>query len=135
IVESDERGTLDRTPLRFPIETPPEGPLAYPAGILADGAGGRLFVSDTGHHRVLVVRLNADGRGGEVEAVIGGAPGCADGAFGDARLRGPHGLELDGDRLYIGDTGNNAVRVADLSAGRLETVAGTGELAETLGRG
>lgn len=135
IVESDERGTLDRTPLRFPIETPPEGPLAYPAGILADGAGERLFVSDTGHHRVLVVRLNADGRGGEVEAVIGGAPGFADGSFGDARLRGPHGLELDGDRLYIADTGNNAVRVADLSAGRLETVAGTGELAETLGRG
>ncbi len=34
--------------------------LSYPTEILADEAGGRLFIADAGHHRVVVADL--DGR-------------------------------------------------------------------------
>jgi sugar lactone lactonase YvrE len=37
------------------------------------------------------------------------------------------GLALDGDNLYIADTGNHRIRRLDLESGIVETIAGTGE--------
>ena len=55
-----------------------------------------------------------------------GAPGFADGFASEALLREPNGLALDQSRqeLYVADQGNHAIRVIDLSAGRITTVAG-----------
>jgi DNA-binding beta-propeller fold protein YncE len=55
----------------------------------------------------------------------------ADGDASTAALRAPQGLALDGDRLFVADAGNHAIRSIDLSTGRVVTVAGTG----ALGRG
>lgn len=106
--------------------------LRFPAKLVAGGAG-RLFVADTGHHRVLEVRLDPAGSAGTVETVIGtGVPALRDGAFAGACLAHPHGLAFDGHTLLIADTGNHAVRAADLETRTVRTLAGTGERAQVV---
>lgn len=63
ITQAEADSVLDRAPRTFPLEraTEPARPLAYPAKVLADGASRRLFLSDTSHQRVLVIRLDEDG--------------------------------------------------------------------------
>jgi DNA-binding beta-propeller fold protein YncE len=104
--------------------------LSYPGKVLADSDGGRLFVADTNHHRIVVADLET----GEVLDVAGsGVPGFADGPFAAARFDQPQGMALsaDGTDLYVADTGSHAVRVLDLEAGAVATLAGNGRQAAT----
>lgn len=125
IVAHEQRGTLVRGPLSLAPEAPPETALRFPGKVLADASRDRLFIADSGHHRVVMATL-----AGRVLAVIGsGEVGLRDGAWSQAALHQPQGMALDGDRLYIADTGNHAVRMADLTAQTLSTIAGDGSLA------
>ena len=128
VQEYDRRGLLRRGRIVWPLEREKEAagrPVAFPGKVLADAASGRLFIADSGHHRVLVATLD-----GEVRQVVGdGTPGLQDGALASARFRTPQGMALEGDLLYVADTENHAVRRVDLAAGRVETVAGTGQMA------
>jgi hypothetical protein len=138
VADAESRGVLDRSPLPFaePVAEPPATALRFPAKALADGRTRRLFVADTGHHRIVVARLEGDGTRATVEVVVGkGEAGFADGGYEDAAFRHPHGLSFAGGRLYVADTGNHAVRAVDLKARRVETVAGTGEPGRWLERG
>lgn len=140
VADAESRGVLDRSPLPLEPEAAPRsatgGGLRFPAKVLADERSGRLFIADTGHHRIVVARLEADGTRAVVEAVVGsGAARLADGGYDDAAFQHPHGLALAGNRLYVADTANHAVRVVDLDARRVETVAGTGEMGRSLGEG
>ncbi|MHB1294778.1 MAG: thioredoxin-like domain-containing protein [Anaerolineae bacterium] len=126
----DEEGVLDDSPLDItPGDVAQEGAaasapglLSFPGKVLADEVAGRLFIADSNHHRIVVCDL-----AGTVQEVIGaGEAGLADGAFEEARLNKPQGVALDGDRLYIADTENHAIRLADLAARTLSTVAGDG---------
>ncbi len=128
LIESSERaGTLQRRPVpgvRSARETEarPAG-MRYPAGLLADPRQGRLFVADTGGHRI----LEADLESGQVRRIIGaGQVGLVDGPFHRARFRRPLGLALLGEHLYVADSGNHAVREIDLAREMVRTVAGTG---------
>ncbi len=90
-----------------------------------DPAGGRLIVSDTNHHRLIVAGLD-----GEVQQIVGGgAPGFADGPLATAAFNAPQGVAVapGGAVLYAADTENHAIRRVDLAAGTVETIAGTGE--------
>ena len=122
-------GTLAPSADRFyhPAPRPPEpGVLRFPAKVHAAGDG-RLFVADTGHHRVLEVALKPDLSGGRITRVIGsGEPGWEDGGLREARFRSPHGLALAGDTLFVADTENHLIRAVDLVAERVTTLAGTG---------
>lgn len=131
---------IDRTPLELRHEAAmePDRPLRFPAKLLL--SGDRLFISDTGHHRVLEVRLDEDGTGGgagnsgEIVRVFGrGAPGLRDGSADQPAFNQPHGLSLAGDTdngtLYVADTGNHAVRAIHLASGEVTTAAGTGQKA------
>lgn len=101
--------------------------LRYPAGLAADAAGGRLFIADTGHHRLLV----ADVAGRVLQTIGAGAPGLVDGPAETARFRDPRGLAYDAetDALFVADTGNHAVRRVDLATGAVATLTGTGRQA------
>jgi len=93
--------------------------------LLADSAGGRLFISDTNHHRVLISDLN-----GKVSQVVGdGKIGFKDGSFGSAEFHQPQGLALseDGKTLFVADTENHALRAIDLAGRTVTTLAGTGQ--------
>ena len=120
--------SIDRTPLGLRLERQglPETVFSFPGKVTADPAG-RLFISDTNHHRI--VQTGLDGR---VEAVYGsGQEGFSDGTAGEATFRDPQGtaLSADGRLLYVADTGNHALRAVDLATGDVTTVAGTGERA------
>ncbi len=126
VIESfDREGLLDRRPLGLILEAArtPRALLSFPGKVLADQAGGRLFIADSNHNRIVVASL-ADG---SVREVIGGTGiGLVDGEFGAARFHHPNGMALDGEQLYIADTENHAIRRADLAARRVQTLAGDG---------
>jgi hypothetical protein len=103
----------------------PDGVLRFPARVAA--AGELLYVSDTGHHRVLELRL--DGDSARVIRTFGdGADGFADGPAGTARFAEPQGLALRGETLYVADRRNHAVRAVSLRGGEVTTIAGDGRL-------
>jgi DNA-binding beta-propeller fold protein YncE len=126
--EFDSRGELDRSPLELNLEATdrPQTVLSFPGKVLADPETGRVFIADTGHHRIVVVESS-----GDVRAVYGaGMQGYEDGAALEARFNSPQGLALsaDGRTLYVADTGNHAIRAVDLTTGAVVTAAGTGRL-------
>ena len=126
----DEAGVLDRRPIDHALDPPAVAPgtLRYPGKVAV--AGDRMAIADSGHHRVLVGRLEAAGHRLRVERVVGGGErGFADGA--DASFDTPNGLALDGDVLYVADSGNHAVRRISLADGAVATVAGTGRQLRT----
>src|SRR5438105_2832206 len=58
IAAYDQAGVLNRTPMHFAPDPAPanSSPLYFPGKVLADPVGGRLFIADTGHNRVLVAK-------------------------------------------------------------------------------
>jgi len=132
VEEFRRRGQLDERPLSLAPESAKTAamPLAFPGKVLADERSGRLFVADSNHNRVVVATLD----GAFLYAVGSGAAGLEDGPFESARFRQPQGLALDGDTLYVADTGNHAVRRVDLKARTVERIAGTGAQSPNDGR-
>ncbi len=117
-------GKLAAAPPRISPETfaSPTG-LAYPGKVLADENSGRIFISDTAHHRIVITGFD-----GKVIDVAGsGEEGFAEGAFESATFRRPQGLEIEGEFLYVADTENHAIRRLDLKKRIVDTIAGTGE--------
>tara|TARA_Y100001970_G_scaffold129362_2_gene159555 strand:- start:4549 stop:6666 length:2118 start_codon:yes stop_codon:yes gene_type:complete len=99
--------------------------LSFPGKVLADQQSNRLFIADSGHHRVLITDLE-----GEISAVIGrGGSGYVDGVWLDAQFNQPQGLALSskGRYLYVADRGNHSIRVVDLVERTVKTLAGTGQ--------
>lgn len=128
-----ERASVDPDAVPTPaLEAPPPERLRYPAKLhaaLVDGEA-RLYVADTGHHRILELALDAEGLGARLLRVFGlGEAGLVDGAAAQARFHGPHGLDLQAGTLYVADTENHALRAVDLATGEVRTLAGTGEKA------
>ena len=100
--------------------------LQHPLGVLYHE--GKLYVADTYNHKIKMV----DPRKKTSETFLGsGNPGSEDGA--NPKFYEPSGLAISGDRLYIADTNNHAIRVADLSTKTVQTLAlkGLGEEEET----
>ncbi len=125
--EFDASGLLDRRLLEFQLEAvaAEKRPLSFPGKVITDPAGSRLFIADSGHHRVLVADMT-----GKVTAVIGsGEPGASDGIAADAQFNNPQGMALGGSTLYVADAGNHTIRSVDLAVETVATVAGTGEQA------
>jgi len=101
-----------------------ETSLYRPGKIAADNVGMRLFISDTGHHRIVVA--GADGK--ILETIGSGAAGDTDGSFGEAAFYLPEGLIFDEEEgvLYVADTGNHTIRRVSWTEREVATVAGTG---------
>ena len=122
VAEFDASGLLDRQTVAYSFESEPDTFLSFPGKVLADDAGGRLFIADTNHNRILVSSLE-----GVVTEVIGtGQEGLVDGDFTTAQFNHPQGLELDGEVLYVADTENHCLRRVDLAQQAVETLAGNG---------
>ena len=101
-------GSPPALPLR--PEPAPPGSLSFPGKVVADGD--RVWIADTGHGQLVACDL----AGRELERLDG--------------FHHPNGIVRAGDDLYVADTGSHTiVRVRD---GRVETIAGTGEMARTL---
>jgi thiol-disulfide isomerase/thioredoxin len=122
-----QQGLLEEKPMKLELEADKEEPtpLRFPGKILADEKGGRLFISDSNHNRIVVTSLD----GKLIETIGSGQIGKGDGEFSSATFNHPQGCALAGDMLYIADNENHMIRKADLKAKMVKTVAGTGEQA------
>ena len=121
LAEARANGTLAAAPVRLEGRSrQQEQTLSYP-GKVAATSHGRIVVSDSGHHRVLLL-----GPDGAIQDVIGtGLRGHREGPFAEAALDDPQGLALSGDSLYVADARAHAVFRADLRTRTLHRLAGT----------
>lgn len=126
--EHQQKGTIAFSELSLILEKqrqPLATPLAFPGKVLACEADNRLFVADSGHHRIVVSTL-----AGEVQHSIGtGKAGWKDGAFSEAQFFAPQGMAFDATShlLYVADTENHCLRRIDFKTQQVETIAGTGK--------
>lgn len=127
VQEHRTKGTINFQHFRQVLEKEKaaDTPLAFPGKVLADEAADRLFIADTGHHRIVIANLL-----GEVHCIVGcGTPGLWDGHFGEAQFSSPQGMVFDRENqwLFVADTENHALRKLDLQQRTVETIAGVGE--------
>ena len=91
--------------------------LQHPLGVEAyDGA---LLIADTYNNKVKQVFPTTRGA---VTVLGSGAPGHRDGPSQEAEFHEPGGLSFARGKLYIADTNNHAVRVADLETREVATL-------------
>jgi DNA-binding beta-propeller fold protein YncE len=123
--EFRKSGQLNEEPLKFTLERAAIGdlPLAFPGKVLADNTGGRLFIADSNHNRIVITSLD----GNLIKTVGAGERGSADGPADKATFFRPQGMALDGDLLYVADTENHLLRQIDLKTFSVTTIAGTGQ--------
>ena len=103
--------------------------LFNPCG-LAVSASGVVYIADTGHHRICVLKNDV------LHVLAGsGARGYCDGVGQEAAFAHPCGLAIDSEgAVYVADCGNHRIRkVTD--DGCVTTVAGSGTAAHRDGQG
>ncbi|XP_077992796.1 NHL repeat-containing protein 2-like [Glandiceps talaboti] len=109
-------------PIALIKDSLPPTPLSFPGKITLDSSNDNLVVSDSGHHRILIVSKE-----GVVRECIGGSSsGCNDGSFEEARFHSPQGIVCHEDYIYVADTDNHAIRQIDLNLRQVTTIIGTG---------
>ena len=91
--------------------------LQHPTGLaVADGV---LYLADSYNHKIKTL----DPTTGTVKTLIGqGEKGSADGSFTSTQLYEPEGLVVANGRIYIADTNNHLIRVADLATQQVTTL-------------
>lgn len=110
--------------------------LRFPGKVAADISSKKIFISDTGHNRVLIATMEEDAlkdsSGGRAKARIidsigSGRMGALDGSFDEASFHNPQGICLHDGKLLIADTDNHLIRLADLEERTVTTIAGNGK--------
>ena len=132
----EHQDSIDKTPLVLRQESSRQTThsLQYPGKLLYSNSQQKLFISDTGNHRVVEIEVHENNISGNVSRVFGnGHAGFNDGTGDDVAFNHPHGLALyqkgNTNKLYVADTENHAIRAIDLNDGSVNTIAGTGEKA------
>lgn len=110
----------------------PASGLAYPGKVLAEPgvppAERRVFIADTGHHRIVVASWPEAGHARLLRVVGTGERGSDDGPVERATFDSPQGLAIARGKLFVADTGNHLIRAVDLATWEVATWAGTGEM-------
>ncbi len=93
---------------------------SYGSAKLPDG---NVVLADLGNDAIRMVTP-----AGVVTTVAGdGTPGMVDGSLSEARFDSPRDVAVDAaGRIYVSDNGNHRIRVIDVAAGTVRTVAGKG---------
>lgn len=133
IEQADAKGSLKRGAFLHRQEAAQEsdGALSFPSK-LALHPDGRLFVADSGHHRILEFQLDERAESAHLLRSFGSGKADLYDAIGEyAAFQQPHGLALNGETLYVADSGNHAIRAIDLPSGMVRTLAGTGSKAHS----
>ena len=97
------------------------GVLSYPGKLALSPDGTMIAISDSKHNRVLVADIQT---GTVVHKVGGQGRDLYDGGFAEARFFRPQGLAWVGDKIYVADTENHALREIDLASKTVRTLAG-----------
>lgn len=101
--------------------------LSYPGKLEVDHQNKRLFIGDSHNHRIIIT----DDNGKVLDKIGNGNHGNKDGTFEDTAFNYPQGMVYDeaNNFLYIADTQNHVVKVADLEHRTVKTIFGTGQQA------
>ena len=93
------------------------------SGLVADPSTGAFFVFDSNNNRIRNVTVVTR----QAATLVGSTAGSFDSAFATALLKTPTSgaLSVDGQVLYVCDTGNNAVRALDLGTRTVSTLVGS----------
>lgn len=95
-----------------------------PFGLALSESGQTLYVADRNNHRIRRVRVSD----GSVATLAGsGGAGYRDAMGTAAVFNLPTALALDGDRLFIADTGSHRVRVLELNGNVSKLALGSGK--------
>ena len=97
--------------------------LRFPSKLITDGTE-NIWLSDYGNNRVVKI----DKTGKILEIIGKGGQGFEGGNFSTATFNGPQGLAIMNDSLWIADSKNNSIRLADLSTKQVTTIAGNGKM-------
>ncbi|MFX1445679.1 MAG: thioredoxin-like domain-containing protein [Promethearchaeota archaeon] len=95
-----------------------EAALAQPSGLALDRENHRLFFADSEVSGLRFIDL----KNNRVETLIGKGLftfGMKEGPFNQALLQHPLGVDVEKDKIYIADTYNHAVRIANLETQQL----------------
>ena len=94
-----------------------------PTQIATDGTA--LYVADSGNstiRRITLADMKVKTVGGQA-----GTSGKTEGGVDKSLFSGPRGVAVDKKAIYVADTGNDIIRMIDLSTLQTSTLAGTGE--------
>jgi len=81
-----------------------------------------IFISNLGQNNIIVSSLS-----GEIIETIGATSDyMIDGSFEQASFKFPQGLVFNNNKLYVADSGNNAIRVVDFKEKKVSTLIGDG---------
>jgi len=97
---------LSKAPLPLKGEQPSQNELLYPGKVIHHPTDDLLFVSDTGHHQIVVQTPE-----GEILRRL------------EVGFHLPQGLAYRANKLYVADTGNHRLAVIDLESGEAATLA------------
>jgi len=121
-----KNGTLSNKKKIIELKQRSTGTLRFPAKLDYSKETGLFAVSDAGHNRVIVFTL--DSNKASVKHIIGsGRAGFSDGSFEASEFSNPHGIVFRDNKLYIADTDNHSIRVADLDKKSVKTISGNGK--------
>jgi len=82
-----------------------------------------IFIANSGQNNIVATSLI----GGILFKIGSGKEGLADGNFEEAAFNAPQGILFDDQKLYIADTGNHALRVADFKTRKVTTLTAGGK--------
>jgi len=116
-------GTLAEKPIKIENQkTVDKTILSYPGKLSFSPDGKMLAIGDSNHNRIVIVDLD-----GSIRHIVGsGNRGFKDGSFEEALFFRPQGVLWHGDKIYVADTENHALREIDLVERNVTTLAGTG---------
>ncbi len=122
--ETGEVTTIAGKPRAADAFSAPDDHLWAPEG-MARGDGDEIYVADTQHHVVRLVRAD-----GTFETLAGGMnlPGHVDGVGDEARLNAPYDVAYGDGFLYVAESGSNTIRAIDLGNRTVMTIAGRADL-------
>lgn len=95
--------------------------LRSPWGLALQGS--QLYIAMAGNHQIWRLDLEKEIIGAYAGS---GREGIADGTLKRSSFSQPSGLAFAGEKLYVADAEDSALRRIDISKGRVETLAGTG---------
>jgi len=88
-----------------------------PADLVYDAVSGTLYVADTGNDSIRQLTPSGNVWTSSTIAGVAGVTGSADGQGTAIRFSGPTGIAVDSlGNLYVSDTGNDTVRVLNISS-------------------
>ena len=81
-----------------------------------------IFIANSSQNNIVATSLSGD----IIFKIGSAAAGFENGSFDVASFNAPRGLLFDGNKLYIADSGNHALRVVDFKEGVVSTLVGSG---------